>query len=116
MGCVCVSGGVRDEVKRASRVDTGSIFMHDGHVSLYTLTTIFGPVVCIRVDSPDDPKDDIGEAFGLVGYIFHEEGKIEDLLDDCEFYRDNSSLSFFWKKRALCMDSDGYHSCESSGS
>jgi len=57
--------------------------MQDGHVSLYTLTTMFGPVVCIRVDSPDDPKDDIGEAFGLVGYIFHEEGKIEDLLDDC---------------------------------
>ena len=57
--------------------------MHDGHVSLYTLTAMFGPVICIRVDSPDDPKDNIGEAFGLLGYIFHETDKIEDLLDDC---------------------------------
>ena len=57
--------------------------MHDGHVSLYTLTALFGPVVCIRVDSPDDPKGDIGAAFGLLGYIFYEKDKIEDLLDDC---------------------------------
>jgi len=57
--------------------------MHDGHVSPYTLTALFGPVICIRVDSPDDPKENIGEAFGLLGYIFDETDKIEDLLDDC---------------------------------
>jgi hypothetical protein len=57
--------------------------MHDGHVSLYTLTALFGSVICIRVDLPDDPKDNIGEAFGLLGYIVHETDKIEDLLDDC---------------------------------
>ena len=56
---------------------------HNGYVSPYTLTALFGTVICLRVDSPDDPKGDIEEAFDLLGYIFHEKGKIEDLLDDC---------------------------------
>jgi len=40
------------------------------------------PVICIRVDSLDESMENIGEAYSLLGYIFQEADKIEDLLDD----------------------------------
>jgi hypothetical protein len=58
----------------------------NGYVPPDEISTELGgmiPVICSRVDLPDDPKDNIGEAFGLLGYIVHETDKIEDLLDDC---------------------------------
>ena len=75
-----------DKIKDQLKPDLVITVKRDGCVPPDEIATELDgaiPVICIRVDLPDDPKDDIGAAFGLLGYIVQETDKIEDLLDDC---------------------------------
>ena len=59
--------------------------MCDGYVHPDTITSNLGgeiPVVCIRVDTPMDSKENIVNAFNLLGWIFHETECIGDLIDN----------------------------------
>ena len=60
--------------------------MRDGYVHPDTIASNLGgeiPAICIRADTPMDSKENIVEAFNLLGWIFHETDEIEGLLDDC---------------------------------
>jgi hypothetical protein len=71
-----------DTIKDQLKPDLVITVKRNGYLHPYTLTFLLDgaiPVICIRV--LDESKENVGEAYSLLGYIFDEIDEIEGLVD-----------------------------------